>query len=172
MYYFAYGSNMFLPRIRARVPSARLVARGALHGHQLRFHKIGRDGSAKCDAYFTGSQGDQVHGLLFEISMNERSNLDLAEGLGRGYEIKEAEIRLADGTRQDAFFYIATMIEQGLRPFTWYKDFVLYGAVSGRLPEDYVTERIRGIGAVADHDLHRAMKNMELLHQGIFMEPG
>ena len=64
MLYFAYGSNLSSARMAARVPSARVVARAQLPGHALRFHKVGRDGSAKCDActcppFATALTGDQ-----------------------------------------------------------------------------------------------------------------
>jgi gamma-glutamylcyclotransferase len=53
MYYFAYGSNMSLSRLRERVPSAEAVGCFSLNGHDLRFHKLSKDGSGKCDAFFT-----------------------------------------------------------------------------------------------------------------------
>jgi hypothetical protein len=57
MLYFAYGSNMSVSRLVARTPSAQPLGRCALRGHQLRFHKVGGDGSAKCDAFHTGNSG-------------------------------------------------------------------------------------------------------------------
>lgn len=53
IYYFAYGSNMLTERLIARTPSARPVGTSLLPGHRLTFHKRGRDGSGKCDAFET-----------------------------------------------------------------------------------------------------------------------
>src|SRR5438552_200988 len=61
--YFAYGSNMAIERLKARVPSAELVCIADLAGHQLKFHKRSkRDQSGKCDAAYTGSPQDKVTG--------------------------------------------------------------------------------------------------------------
>ena len=55
--------------------------------HRLEFHKVGRDGSAKCDAFETGNPDDSVIGVVFDIHTAEKNYLDQAEGLGVGYDI-------------------------------------------------------------------------------------
>lgn len=54
--YFAYGSNMCSGRLSERV-SCTFVAVARLAGHQLRFHKVSKDGSSKCDAFHTAGRG-------------------------------------------------------------------------------------------------------------------
>ena len=49
MRYFAYGSNMSSRRLRERMPGARAESRAILPCHRLAWHKIGKDGSGKCD---------------------------------------------------------------------------------------------------------------------------
>lgn len=90
--YFAYGSNMSTRRLRERTPSAKPLGRARCK-HQLIFHKIGRDGSAKCDIYESGRACDIVCGVLFEISLDERYLLDCAEGLSYGYEYKTVRVK-------------------------------------------------------------------------------
>jgi len=86
MKYFAYGSNMSLLRLRARVPNAERIGMFTLVEHSLRFHKWSRkDKSAKCDALFTGNPEYFVIGALFWIPREEKHPLDRAEGLGFGY---------------------------------------------------------------------------------------
>jgi gamma-glutamylcyclotransferase len=51
----------------ARIPSAHLVARAQLRDHKLLFHKIGRDGSAKCAACFIVPAGDTTLGVLTPV---------------------------------------------------------------------------------------------------------
>lgn len=99
MYYFAYGSNMCTGRLRCRVPSAKPLFVSPLYGYRLRFHKRSSDRSGKADAEFTGNQADVVWGVVFEIDGHEKSNLDQAEGLGRGYD--EKEINLKDCNNQN-----------------------------------------------------------------------
>ncbi len=80
MKYFAYGSNMSIARLRERVPSAVSFGCHALKEHDLRFHKSSKDGSGKCNAFFTGNDDDTILGVLFEIKSSEMSALDRAEG--------------------------------------------------------------------------------------------
>ena len=77
---------MFSALLKDRVPSAEKYTVAALKGHVLKFHKISKDGSGKCDAFETKSPEDIVYGVLFEISENEKQDLDSKEGLGDGYE--------------------------------------------------------------------------------------
>lgn len=154
--YFAYGSNMCSGRLGARI-SCTFVAIGKLIGHQLRFHKISKDGSAKCDAFRTGSDSDAMWGVVYDIPVSEKPKLDREEGLGRGYEDAQIVIELADGTRLEAVTYIAAVdaVRKGVRPFTWYRAYVEAGAEEHRLPEDYVAGAIRSVHAVQDTDTAR-----------------
>lgn len=87
---FAYGSNMLLSRIRERVSSARSLGTAVLKGHQLRWHKASKDGSGKCDVIRSDSVDATVHGVLYEIAQHQKVELDAAEGLGNGYDEKQA----------------------------------------------------------------------------------
>lgn len=158
---FAYGSNMSTARLRARVPSARCIAVGRLARHTLRWHKHGRDDSAKCDARWTGCDDDSVWGVLFEIDAVEKALLDVAEGLHQGYEEQLVEVITIRGAMQ-AWAYFATHINPSLRPFHWYKQLVLAGAREHSLPAGYV-ERIAAVATVPDPDPLRARTNLALL---------
>ena len=84
--YFAYGSNMWTPRLRERVPSAEPMGIASVAGYRLRFHKRSIDGSAKCNAFYTGNNANVVWGVVFDILQAEKANLDRAEGLSpKGY---------------------------------------------------------------------------------------
>lgn len=127
-------------RLRARVPSARVVGKGQLPHHSLRWHKLGRDGSGKCDIAFAGADSkDVVWGVLFDIDLAEKHLLDAAEGLGIGYDEKDVRIVTDDGSCA-ALTYQArpAKIDQSLKPYAWYKAFVLYGACEHGLPKGYV----------------------------------
>ncbi len=163
--YFAYGSNMLLPRICARVESVRPIGPATLTGHRLLFHKVGQDGSAKCDAFYTGSGNDCIYGVLYEIPCSKKPLLDRAEGLGKGYDTKQVKVILKNGIVHDAYLYIATLIDESLKPFSWYKELVLHGALSNNLPKSYVSERIEKVEAMDDPDKTRSMKNLRLLSE-------
>jgi gamma-glutamylcyclotransferase len=145
--YFAYGSNMSVRRLVARVPSARVVATGFVSGCRLVFDKASKDGSGKCDCESTGVAGDRVYGVIFGVVLHERVVLDRFEGTGAGYEPKTVKVDTIGGAL-DALTYVATNKRFGLMPYHWYKQHVLIGAREADLPADY----IRAIEAVASAD--------------------
>lgn len=138
LYYFAYGSNLSLARLRERAPGARRLGSFQLAAHELRFHKIGRDGSGKCDAWYSGDQQHAVHGAVFVISAAEKHLLDRAEGLGIGYAEKTVSVRGPGELDIEAFTYCALQTRAGLKPYSWYLHHVLTGARESGLPADYI----------------------------------
>lgn len=156
MYYFAYGSNMSLARLRERVPSATSLGCYILRKHDLRFHKSGKDGSAKCDAYFSDDPEHAVYGVLFDIDYEHKSALDKAEGLGHGYEEKVVSIvSTNDFSLINALTYAATNIDARMKPFSWYVNHVLIGATEAFLPPDYIEKKIKSVETLEDGDTKR-----------------
>lgn len=155
MHYFAYGSNMSLSRLRARVPSAQALGCWSLREHDLRFHKCSNDGSAKCDAYFTSDAGDIIYGVLFKMDPGEKPALDKAEGLGYGYKEKEVTLTAQDGASIKATTYVATRTDGNMKPYSWYLNHVLVGAREALLPADYIELKIASVEAVEDGDRDR-----------------
>ncbi len=162
MHYFAYGSNMLTVRLRERVASAKPVGRASLRCHLLHFNKKGIDGSGKCDAFATGQERDIIWGVLFDISTEEKHQLDEIEGLGSGYEIKRVNVELGSGNIQSAFTYYATATNSNLLPFEWYKAFVIAGAIEHRLPREYVN-RLKRIRTQPDPQTDRQAANTRIL---------
>ncbi len=155
MNYFAYGSNMSLPRLRERAPSAERIGIFTLAEHSLRFHKVGsRDGSGKCDALFTGNPDDHVIGALFEISDGEKKALDRVEGLGFGYQEKTVSVSDSQGNIFEAVTYYATNTDPSLLPYSWYLHHVLYGAKETKVPAGYL-DAIAGTKSIEDPDKER-----------------
>lgn len=130
---------MLTARLRAptRCPSTEPLAVGMLAGHVLAFRKESDDRSAKCDIP-TGKPEDFVHGFVFRIASSERKQLEQAEGVGKGYEATVGEIVTSHGTIP-CVTYVATRINDRLRPYDWYRDLVLAGALEHDLPDSYVT---------------------------------
>ena len=159
--YFAYGSNMATARLCRRTSSARPVGIGRLDGHVLRWHKRSRDGSGKCDAAVDPGGPGGVWGVLYEIALAEKSLLDRVEGLHCGYEEKEVEV-VARKDRIQVTMYYATEIDAALRPYQWYKDFVVAGAREHSLPPAYRTA-LESTEAVPDPDLERTGRNSSIL---------
>lgn len=154
MFYFAYGSNMSSRRLTSRVSGVGLLGVAKLARHTLRFHKIGSDGSAKCDVIHTGSLDHFVMGVVFRITDSQKPILDKIEGLGVGYEEKTIELKSLSGEDIEASTYIATHVDPALKPYHWYKHHVLTGAREHGLPDAYI-EQISAIESIDDSDQGR-----------------
>jgi hypothetical protein len=163
LYNFAYGSNLHPVRLVERVPSARLLGTSSLNGYRIEFHKLSRDGSGKCDLYYTGDVADVVHGAIYEIDSVHKSVLDRFEGKGAGYIDTGLSVK-AGGQLIDCFAYIAQAeyIDSGLLPYHWYKDLVVSGARHLGFPDDYVSF-IERVASIEDPDTVRNQEHSELL---------
>jgi gamma-glutamylcyclotransferase len=161
---FAYGSNMLTAQMQRpdRAPSARKITVGQLVGYQLCWNKRSKDGSGKCSITETGHPTDVVWGVVYELSPQDKSSLDRAEGLGQGYGERVVNIKTQTG-RGTAVIYYATSIDPGIRPYDWYRDLLVAGAREHGLPEEYV-HALEGVVAVADGDQSRAETNRRLLN--------
>ena len=159
MKYFSFGSNMLLARLSKRVPSAKVSSKGILTGHKLMWHKVSSDGSGKCDAFQTGNDSDILHGVLFDMAERDKPSLDTAEGLGFGYDEKIVSV-FSEAEKQmvNAITYYATNINDSLKPYHWYKSFVLEGAIENNLPDDYI-EMIREVKSIEDESDTRRSRN-------------
>ena len=159
MKYFAYGSNMSLERLHKRVPEAKNIGLLEIRSYTLKFHKKGEDGSAKCDALYTGNDQDSVIGVVFEIPPKGKLILDDIEG--PGYDVKTLEVKDDAGKLLDVFLYVANQIDNSLAPYTWYLHHVVHGALEAKLPNDYVA-RIKQTSSTKDTNLAREMKELSI----------
>lgn len=159
--YFAYGSNLLPSRLVARTPSARSVGAAKLPGYALRWHKIGGDGSGKCD--IVPVEGCCVHGAIYRIHLDDWHHLDTAEELGRGYASCRLEVQTPDGP-VTAFSYRALITDPSLKPFDWYRDLVVAGAAAHGLPAHW-RRLLAKVDADPDPDGDRAALHRMLLEQ-------
>lgn len=160
IYYFAYGSNMAIERLTARVPSAQLISVAELIGHALKFHKLGdKDGSGKCDAVHSGSDDDRVYGALYSILESDVPALDNIEG--PGYRRKLVTVRSEDIGKVEAQTYLAIRIDPCLRPLDWYKEHVVRGAKGLGLSASYI-EAIEAVACEIDTDASRRAQELAI----------
>lgn len=161
---FSYGSNMLSSRIGNRVKSHKILGVGYILRHSLRFHKIGQDTSGKADAFFTGSQDDLTWGVVGELDTSDKEILDEIEGLGNGYNLKTVEVKLNNNRIMEAQLYAADkeFINQDMKPFDWYKEFVYRGALENELPDSYI-KSIEAIRHICDENAQRREENFRIL---------
>lgn len=152
---------MSLNRLKSRTPSAHRLGVFELYEHKLKFHKIGKDGSAKCNALFTGIEADIVEGVVFEIDPREIVTLDRAEGLGKGYDKLNVIVTNKQGVKLEVFVYFATNMNDSLLPFSWYKQHVLKGAKSAGLSDNYISE-LMDINTINDPDSSRESRELKI----------
>lgn len=161
--YFAYGSNMHPRRLAIRVPSSRCIDIVRVSGYRLRFHKVGRDDSAKCNMLYTGESLDHVYGVVYQMRADERYALDQAEGLGGGYELVEMDVgSTTQGHRVFMYQAQAGYVDDRLKPYDWYHQLVLSAAIHHQFPQDYI-QRIRAVEARPDPDAERARTHFRIL---------
>ena len=163
IYYFAYGSNMCLGRLRERVPSCKFITTAQLKEYELQFHKKSKDGSGKADAYKTNNPDDEVWGVVFEIIDSEKEKLGKCEGTD--YDECEVKVIGNDGTELNVKTYCAkdnAIEKKGLKPYTWYKRFVIEGAKQHNLPHLYIQE-IEKVDAIKDTNSDRNREKQKIL---------
>jgi hypothetical protein len=68
--------------------------------------------------------------VVFEIDPAEKPSLDRHQGLGYGYAEKAARVIDLNGDMHPVFTYTAepSHIDPTVRPYSWYKRFVVEGA--------------------------------------------
>jgi hypothetical protein len=166
MLYFAYGSNMLTMRLQGRVSSSTKVLNASLHGYSIAFHKRSIDGSAKCN--ILPKFNSVVYGVVFDIEINEKPELDRAEGLGTGYMQERVTVKDKNEHIMKPFTYITleSNIDDSLNPYKWYKTLVVEGAIEHGLPLNYI-KKIQEVKAVSDPDRTRAEMNFTIVKRSI-----
>lgn len=156
--YLAYGSNLYPPRLAARIAVLDILGTVALADEALEFRKRGADGSAKCT--LTKRPGAVAHAAVYAIAARDKPALDRIEGVGHGYRV---EWRDAPPYGR-CYVYRAerAALCDDLRPFDWYKAYVVAGARYHAFPPHYVAA-LESVVAEPDPDRRRAAEHFARL---------
>ncbi len=136
VWYFAYGSNLNRAQMKSRVGQILEERPARLENYELVFNKKARGGSATGN--IRPAPGKAVHGVLYRISEQALRALDRFEGVPEHYRRIEVTTVDHEGNKIEAQTYIATKVENGLRPAPHYLQTVLQGAQEHNLPEEYI----------------------------------
>ena len=99
--YVAYGSNLNLPQMANRCPTAKLVGASELKGFKLLF----RGGHGSAVATFEPSKDSKVPVLIWEITATDEKALDRYEGYPFLYRKENVKVKL-NGRNVKAMAYI------------------------------------------------------------------
>ena len=161
MLYFAYGSNMAAARLQKRLPSAQRLGVARLRGYRLSFQVAStKDGSGKCNAC-QGSEDDMLLGVLYRIDSEVKHVLDGYEGVGIEYCDCWLEVETEQGQTATSLIYLGTNIDPDLRPYPWYLEHVLRGAMENQLPDDYIAA-ITSVPTMSDPDPQRSTRELSI----------
>jgi hypothetical protein len=101
--YIAYGSNLNLPQMVQRCPTAEVVGASEVKDYALLF-RGGRNGAV---ATIEPCEGASVPVLLWKITPRDEEALDIYEGYPRFYDKQVIELPL-DGETISAMVYVMT----------------------------------------------------------------
>ena len=141
MLIFAYGSNMSCRRLKNRCASALIKEIAFAEGYKLMFNKKSSDGSAKANIQKTDTIS-LVWGVMYEISQEDKSELDRIEGKGYGYEEQFIFVKTAAGDLYECICYIVMdkkYTTDDSLPYDWYLNHCITGAAENNLPKEYVS---------------------------------
>jgi hypothetical protein len=156
---FAYGSNMCSGRFRAyRIQPEQTGRAAVLSGYRLVFDNESIDRSGKANLEPHG--GSETWGVIYLIPDTDLQKLDDGEV---GYHRMLLPVRTASNTAVEACVYIASAQcrNAALRPYTWYKRFLVEGAREHLLPAEYIAA-LESIDAVQDADTARDLRKRSL----------
>ncbi|KAF5532981.1 AIG2 family [Fusarium mexicanum] len=75
--YFAYGSNLWLQQMASRCPESYYIGRAVLMDHRWQINSRGFANIIPCSGY-------NVHGLVYQVSVDDEARLDRNEGVHSG----------------------------------------------------------------------------------------
>src|SRR5574343_782120 len=132
-YYFAYGSNMFLPQMKNRLKgNYQKLGLGVLKGYEFVYNKLGKDGSGK--ANIIKNSGNKVLGVLYRLP---QESLNIMSKFEKGYSKEYVDVYF-NNNKIKAITYLADKHKDNLLPTKNYKHTILTYAITAKLPKDYI----------------------------------
>lgn len=101
--YIAYGSNLNLPQMAQRCPTAKVVGTSEIKDYALLFRGLGGNAVATIEP----KEGSKVPVMLWEITPKDELSLDRYEGYPSFYEKEIMDLEL-DGHSVSAMVYVMT----------------------------------------------------------------
>lgn len=138
-WYFAYGSNLSLARMKTRTQRDHKSRVVRLPGYRLAFNKRSQSGSLR--ANIVPAKRSEVRGVVYRCDDDAMAKLDIDEGVAGGhYERHTVRVFDGEGKAVDAVAYIAGAahtVAEG-RPDDEYLSHIRQGCIDHGLPTDWI----------------------------------
>lgn len=118
IYYWAYGSNLSVSRMRIRCPGAVQVSPLILEDGMLVFRNV---------ADVTAIRGRNIAGGLWKITPENEATLDKNEGVASRWYLKRYILIKVDGQEHDCLFYQMRISTGVMPPTEEYLDCIIQG---------------------------------------------
>ena len=142
-YYIAYGSNLNIPQMMTRCPTARIIGTSEIPDYRLLYK------GSQTGAYLTIEpyEGGSVPVAVWEVSPDDEAALDRYEGFPRFYYKKEMQlpikgIRSGKVRMRTVFVYIMDEKRQLGIPSKYYVDVCREGYRAFRFDERKLSEAL------------------------------
>ena len=135
--YIAYGSNLNLPQMAFRCPTATVAGKSELKDYELLF-RGGRRGAV---ATVEPKAGSSVPVLLWEIHGMDEASLDRYEGYPHFYEKQMMDVEL-DGKTVAAMVYVMTPGHEFGIPSDYYANVIWEGYESAGFDTQFLEDAI------------------------------
>lgn len=138
-YYFAYGRNINKKQMKERFgKEPHSIGVGVLNDYKLCFNKS-LDGKAN----IIKQDGEKVYGLIYKLSDKDLKELDKYEGVPNHYKREKICVKFKDKIYH-CWVYIATKIDNSLKPPKDYIDEIINSMKENNFPLEYI-ERIKNV---------------------------
>lgn len=131
--YFAYGSNMLMSRLLARISPIKKVGNAKAIGWRVVFNKRSKDGSGKANLILAPEH--ETPGVLYEI---DKLVLDKLDKFEKGYDRTSIEVYSESEKPINTITYISRITIDPPVALDAYKQLVITGARENNLSEDYI----------------------------------
>lgn len=135
--YIAYGSNLNLPQMAQRCPTAKVLGTSEIKDYELLFR------GSKTGSYATVGtcEGKNVPVLLWSVQLQDEESLDRYEGYPVLYEKENMALSLS-GKEVNAFVYVMTEGHRLGMPSQYYVDVIADGYRSAGFDLEILQEAI------------------------------
>lgn len=153
--YIAYGSNLNLPQMALRCPTAKVVGTSELKDYELLF----RGGRLGAVATVEPKEGSSVPVLLWKIRQMDEAELDRYEGYPRIYDKQMMDVKM-DGKTVSAMVYIMTPGHEFGIPSDYYAEVIREGYESAGFDTQVLDDAIDHAWELIQEQSHPSQQSL------------